>query len=320
MAWSLLIRNGMVIDGTGAPVERADVAVEGERIAAVAPRLLGEARRSIEATGHYVTPGFIDAHSHADLFYLGCPAAESKIRQGCTTEVVGMCSFSPAPVHPARRDTVRAWAGGIGARLQIDWETFAQYLDRLRAARPSINIVHMVGHGALRLAALGPDARAATPDELRVMERLLAEALDAGAFGYSTGLVYPPSVYASTDELIGLTRSMAKRGGLYFSHVRGEAATLEEAIAEAIQIGEVGGAAVQIAHVKAAGPEKWGKLDRVLRLIDTARARGLDVTGDVYPYNAGSTKMDNLLPPWVHDGGVQKLLERLADRPARRKI
>ncbi|PYN10526.1 MAG: hypothetical protein DME06_13895, partial [Candidatus Rokuibacteriota bacterium] len=126
---------------------------------------------------------------HSDLFYLACPAAESKVRQGCTTEVVGMCSFSPAPVHPARKETVRAWAGGIGARLEVEWETFGQYLDVLRAARPSINVVHMVGHGALRLAALGPDDRAVTPDDLRAMERLLAEALDAGAFGYSTGLV-----------------------------------------------------------------------------------------------------------------------------------
>jgi len=320
MAWSLLIRNGLVIDGSGAPAMRADVAVEGGRVAAVGPGLRGEAQRTIDATGHYVTPGFIDIHSHSDLFYLGCPAAESKVRQGCTTEVVGMCSFSPAPVHPARKETVRAWAGGIGARLDVTWETFGQYLDVLRAARPSINIVHMVGHGALRLAAIGPDSRAATPDDLRAMERLLAEAVDAGAFGYSTGLVYPPSVYASTDELIALARSMAKRGGLYFSHVRGEAATLEEAIAEAIQIGEVGGVAVQIAHVKAAGPENWGKMDRVLRMIDTARARGLDVTGDVYPYNAGSTKMDNLLPPWMHDGGVPKLLTRLADRPTRRRV
>ena len=320
MAWSLLIQNGLVIDGSGAPAVRADVAVEGGRVAAVDAGLRGPAERTIDATGHYVTPGFIDIHSHSDLFYLACPAAESKVRQGCTTEVVGMCSFSPAPVHPARKETVRAWAGGIGARLEVEWETFGQYLDVLRAARPSINVVHMVGHGALRLAALGPDDRAVTPDDLRAMQRLLAEALDAGAFGYSTGLVYPPSVYASTDELIGLTRSMATRGGLYFSHVRGEAATLEEAIAEAIQIGEVGGVAVQIAHVKAAGPENWGKLDRVLRLIDTARARGLDVTGDVYPYNAGSTKMDNLLPPWMHDGGVSKLLARLADRPTRRRV
>ena len=263
MAWSLLIQNGLVIDGSGAPAVRADVAVEGGRVAAVDAGLRGPAERTIDATGHYVTPGFIDIHSHSDLFYLACPAAESKVRQGCTTEVVGMCSFSPAPVHPARKETVRAWAGGIGARLEVEWETFGQYLDVLRAARPSINIVHMVGHGALRLAALGPDNRAATPDDLRAMERLLAEA---------------------------------------------------------IQIGEVGGVAVQIAHVKAAGPENWGKLDRVLRLIDTARARGLDVTGDVYPYNAGSTKMDNLLPPWMHDGGVSKLLARLADRPTRRRV
>src|SRR5437870_11606730 len=134
MAWSLLIRNGMVIDGTGAPVERADVAVEGERIAAVAPRLLGEAGRSIDATGHYVTPGFIDIHSHSDLFYLACPAAESKVRQGCTTEVVGMCSFSPAPVHPARKETVRAWAGGIGARLEVEWAPFGPDLVVLPAA------------------------------------------------------------------------------------------------------------------------------------------------------------------------------------------
>jgi N-acyl-D-aspartate/D-glutamate deacylase len=320
MAWSVLIRHGLVIDGSGAPGVSADVAVEGGRVAAVAPFLRGEAERTIDAAGHYVAPGFIDAHSHSDLFYLGCPAAESKLRQGCTTEVVGMCSFSPAPVHPARRPAVRAWAGGLGARLDPAWETFGQYLDVLRAARPSINIAHLVGHGALRLAAIGADGRPATAEEVRAMEGLLADALEAGAFGYSTGLVYPPSAYASTEELIALARSMARRGGLYFSHVRGEAATLEEAIAEAIQIGELGGVGVQIAHVKAAGPENWGKMDRVLRMIDAARARGLDVTGDVYPYTAGSTKMDNLLPPWMHDGGVPKLLARLADRPTRRRV
>jgi N-acyl-D-amino-acid deacylase len=320
MAWSVLIRNGRVVDGSGAPAERADVALAGDRIAAVGPSLGGEADRVIDAAGHLVTPGFIDMHSHSDLFYLDCPSAESKVRQGCTTEVVGMCSFSPAPVDPARREAVRAWAGGIGARLAVEWQSFGEYLDRLRAARPSVNVVHLVGHGALRLAAIGPDNRPATPDDLRAMERLIAEALEAGAFGFSTGLVYPPSVYASTEELIALARSMAGRGGLYFSHVRGEAASLEPAIAEAIQIGEAGGVAVQIAHVKAAGPENWPKMDRVLRLIDEARARGLDVTGDAYPYHAGSTKMDNLLPPWMHDGGVTRLLERLVDRSTRHRV
>jgi N-acyl-D-amino-acid deacylase len=320
LAWSLLIRGGDVIDGTGAPRRRADVAVEGDRIAALGPDLTGDARRTIEAQGHVVTPGFIDIHSHSDLFYLETPAAESKLRQGCTTEVVGMCSFSPAPVPRGRPDLLRSWAGGIGARLNLQWETFSQYLDALRAARPSINVVHFVGHGALRLAAVGAENRAPGPDDTRAMERLLHEALDAGAFGFSTGLVYPPSAYAATEELIGLARSMARRRGLYFSHVRGESATVEDAIAEAIRIGEDGGVGVQIAHVKVGGRENWPKMGAVLKLIDDARARGVDVSGDVYPYHAGSTKMDNLLPAWVHDGGTARLLERIADRATRRRI
>jgi N-acyl-D-aspartate/D-glutamate deacylase len=152
------------------------------------------------------------------------------------------------------------------------------------------------------------------------MERLLAEALEAGAFGFSTGLVYPPSLYASTEELVALARSMVRRGGLYFSHIRGEAATLEEAIREAILIGEDAGVPVQIAHIKAAGRENWGKMPRALRLVDEARARGVEVTADVYPYPAASTKMDNLLPGWAHDGGIARLLDRLADRAVRRRL
>src|SRR5216117_4022428 len=177
MTWSLLIRNGSLIDGTGAPARRADVAVEGDRVVAVGSGLQGEARRVIDAGGHVVAPGFIDAHAHSDLFYFDCPAAESKIRQGCTTEVVGMCSFSPAPVNPERRDVVRAWIGGIGSVMALDWETFGQYLDRLRAAKPSINIAHFVGHGGLRLASVGPDNRPARTAEIREMQRLLAEAM-----------------------------------------------------------------------------------------------------------------------------------------------
>jgi N-acyl-D-amino-acid deacylase len=320
MAWTLLIRNGAVVDGGGAPAERADVAVEGDRIVAIGRGLDGEAERTIDASGLLVVPGFIDIHSHSDLFYLGCPAAESKIRQGVTTEVVGMCSFSPAPVHPGRRAAVEAWIGEIGTRVAVEWQTFGEYLDRLRRARPSINIAHCVGHGALRLAAVGPEDRPASPDEQRQMERLLAEALDAGAFGYSTGLVYPPSAYAATAELVALAKSMAPRGGLYFSHIRGEAATLQAAIDEAIGIGEDAGVSVQIAHIKASGREHWGKMDRALQKLNDARARGVDVHADVYPYTAGSTKMANLLPPWVHDGGLERCIERLADPATRGRI
>jgi N-acyl-D-amino-acid deacylase len=320
VAWSLLLRGGTVVDGSGAPARVADVAIEGDRIVEIAPNLFGQAARVIDATGHVVAPGFIDAHSHSDLFYFACPSAESKVRQGVTTEVVGMCSFSQAPLGPGQEDIVRGWAGGIGASLDLRWQSFAQYLDALRSIRPAVNVAHFVGHGALRIAAMGFENRPAASDDLTAMARLLGEALDAGAFGFSTGLVYPPSSYSDTDELIALARTMRARGGLYFSHVRGESSMVLDSIAEAIRIGEEGGVGVQVSHVKASGKENWPKIDAVLRLLDAARARGVDVAGDVYPYNAGSTKLDNLMPGWSHDGGVIKLLERLSDRATRRKI
>jgi N-acyl-D-amino-acid deacylase len=323
MAWSLLVRNGSLIDGSGAPARAADVAVEGERIVAIAPRLSGEASRVIDAAGHVVAPGFIDMHSHSDLFYFTCPSAESKVRQGVTTEVVGMCSFSQAPLRPGFEDTVRGWAGGLVGSdtfLDVRWTTFAQYLDALRAIRPSVNVAHLVGHGALRIAAMAGAAKPAGPDDLRDMERLLGEAMDAGAFGFSTGLVYAPSAYSDTAELIALARSMSRRGGYYFSHIRGESSMLLDSINEAIRIGDEGGVGVQVSHVKASGRENWPKIDAALRLFEDARARGVDVAGDVYPYNAGSTKLDNMMPAWAHDGGTAKLLERLADRATRRRI
>lgn len=320
MPWSLLIRGGSVIDGSGAPARRADVAVEGDRIAAVAPSLAGDATRVVDATGTVVAPGFIDMHSHSDLFYFACPSAESKIRQGVTTEVVGMCSFSQAPLRPEQQALVEGWVGGIGLTPELKWETFGQYLDALRSVRPAVNVVHFVGHGALRIAAMGFEARPAEAGEIKTMERHLGEALDAGAWGFSTGLVYPPSSYADTREIVALARAMAPRGGQYSSHIRGESAMLLDSIAEAIGIGEQAGVRVEISHVKASGRENWPKLDAALRMLDDARARGIDVAGDVYPYNAGSTKMDNLMPAWSHEGGIAKLLERLADPKVRRRI
>jgi N-acyl-D-amino-acid deacylase len=320
MAWSLLIKHGSVIDGTGAAARPADVALEGDRIAAIGPNLRGEAARTIDATGHAVAPGFIDAHSHSDLFYFACPSAESKVRQGVTTEVVGMCSFSQAPLRPGQEDIIQGWAGGIGASLDLRWETFGQYLDALAAIRPAVNVAHLVGHGALRIAAMGFENRPALADDLKAMERLLGEAMDAGAFGFSTGLVYAPSAYSDTTELIALARAMRRSDGLYFSHIRGESSMLLDSIAEAIRIGEEGGVGVQVSHVKASGKENWPKIDAALRMIEDGKTRGVDVLGDVYPYNAGSTKLDNLMPAWAHDGGIGKLLERLADRGMRRKI
>src|SRR5215467_2046588 len=284
MAWSLLVKNGSVIDGSGAPARAADVAVEGDRIVAVGSGLSGEAARVIDAAGHAVAPGFIDMHSHSDLFYFACPSAESKVRQGVTTEVVGMCSFSQAPLQPGHEEIVRGWAGGIvGSDIFLDlrWATFAEYLDALRAIRPSVNVAHFVGHGALRIAAMASEARPADQDD---------------------------------------AKAMAPRGGYYFSHIRGESSMLLDSINEAIRIGEEAGVGVQVSHVKASGRENWPKIDAALSLFESARARGVDVFGDVYPYNAGSTKLDNMMPAWAHAGGLSKLLERLSDRATRRRI
>ena len=320
MACSLLIKNGTVMDGSGAAPFKADVAVAGDRIVAVAPELPDNAERIIDATNLVVAPGFIDIHSHSDFFYEQCPSAESKIRQGVTTEVVGMCSFSPAPVTADSRHQVETSANALGATLKVRWRTFDQYLDALEQAHPSINIVHFVGHGPIRYAAMGGEKRAPSPAELDTMKSLLAEAMGAGAFGLSSGLVYAPSAFAKTDELIALCQSMAARGGQYFTHMRGEGPTLLESVAEAVRICEEGDVPLQIAHLKSSGRANWPLFDRALALIDAARGRRLDVTADVYPYAASSTFLSALLPDWVHDGGIARAIERIRDPATRRRL
>jgi len=321
VAWSLLIRNGTVFDGSGGPGRAADVAIEGDRVVAVGPGLAGDgAARSIDARGLIVAPGFIDIHAHSDFFYETCPSAESKIRQGVTTEVVGMCSFSPAPVIPASKAQVENSASALGAELEVRWSSFGEYLQLLDSRGLSINVVHFVGHGPLRFAAMGAEDRPATAAELDRMKGFLSEAMDAGAFGFSSGLVYPPSAYGDTEELVALSRSMAARGGQYFTHMRGEAGQLLTSIAEAVRICEEAGVPLQIAHLKSFGRENWPLFDRALEAIDAARRRGLPVTADVYPYAASSTFMTALLPGWVHDGGTARLLERLADDAMRERL
>ena len=183
-----------------------------------------------------------------------------------------------------------------------------------------MNVAHLAGHGALRIAAMGFENRPAAADDLKAMGRLLGEAMDAGAFGFSTGLVYAPSAYSDTSELVELAKTMRARGGLYFSHIRGESSMLLDSITEALRIGDEGGVGVQVSHVKASGKENWPLIDAALRMLEAGKARGIDVLGDVYPYNAGSTKLDNLMPAWAQAGGIDKLIERLSERASRRKI
>ena len=313
----LVIRSADLLDGSGAPAFRADIGIDGDTIVAIGDLSMAVAGKTIDGTGCVVTPGFIDIHSHSDYTLPINPQAESKIRQGVTTEVVGMCGGSAAPLDEASR------ARAVASNPDLPWEewtTFGEFLAFLQQQGTSVNVVPFVGHGTVRGLAMGLGERAPTEDELSEMKRLVAQAMDEGAWGMSTGLIYPPSVYGETEELVELSRVPARRGGFYFSHIRGEGATLLDAVAEAIEIGERAGLPVQIAHFKASGIDNWDLLPQALSLLDAALERGVDVMADRYPYIASSTGLGASLPHWAHDGGRDALLDRLRDTTARKQI
>src|SRR5919108_355345 len=317
--WDVLIQQARVVDGSGAPAFVADVAVRGDTIARVGTVTSSQARVVIDGTGLTLGPGFIDLHTHSDYTLLVNPLAESKVHQGVTTEVIGNCGTSPAPLGDEAYPIVRARMQQQ-YQLDVSWRTLAGYLERLAEAGIAVNVVPIVGHGAIRSAVMGYAQRLPTASELTHMQTLLAQAMADGAFGLSTGLVYAPGCYADTDELVELAKVVRQAGGMYFSHIRGESDTVLEAAHEAITVGERAGVAVQISHLKTAGRENWEKTPALLDLLDQANANGLDVTGDVYPYTAGATSLGALLPPWVHEGGLAKLLPRLRDEQVRARI
>jgi N-acyl-D-amino-acid deacylase len=317
--WDLLVQQAQVIDGSGAPAFAADVAVRGDVIVQVGQVGGPQARTIIDGTGLVVAPGLIDLHTHSDYTLLVNPLAESKVHQGVTTEVIGNCGTSPAPLGDEAYPIVR---GRMAQQYQLDvtWRTLGGYLERLAESGIAVNVVPIVGHGTVRSAVMGYAQRRPTANELARMKALIADAMAEGAFGLSTGLVYAPGCYAETDELIELALVVKRAGGMYFSHIRGESDSVLEAAQEAITIGERAGVAVQISHLKTAGYANWEKTPHLLDLLDQAIKRGLDVTGDMYPYTAGATSLGALLPPWVHAGGLAKLLPRLRDRAVRARI
>ena len=328
----VLIRGGKVIDGTGAPWFRADVAVQDGKIAAVERRPLTDqvdgqpegaaAATVLDATGCFVTPGFVDPHTHSDLPLLVNPPAESQVRQGVTTVVIGNCGSAPAPIGPLNGAFLNRRIGerAAGQGLRRDWGTFGEYFDRLRRQGVAVNVAPLAGHATLRGEVMGMEHRPPTADELAAMCRLLDEALDDGVFGVSTGLIYPPSSYADTDEIVALAEVAARRGGLYFSHIRGEGDTLLAAVDEAIEIGRRAELPVQIAHHKAARPPNWGKTVQTLEMMQAARADGVDVAYDAYPYIASSSGLGSLLPDWAHEGGAPALLARLRSPVERERV
>jgi len=316
--YDIVIKNGLIIDGSGKPGFKADLAVKGGRITKIGKSIDREANRIISAEGLAVCPGFIDIHTHSDFVLLVNPKAESKVRQGVTTEVIGNCGVSAAPAKGAALESAKRIMSGYGID-KVEWTSFSDYLNLLERKSIAINVVALVGHGTVRQCVLGMEDRPPTEGELQEMKSLIAEAMEAGAFGMSSGLVYPPGRYASTNELIELCKVVSSYGGIYASHIRGERETIVEAVKEAIEIGRRSGVSVQISHhpAKIGG---WGKSKETLRLIDEARKEGIDVNCDLHPYIAGSTGLSALLPPWVQEGGPERIVQRLGDEKLRKKI
>ncbi len=314
----ILIRNGTIIDGTGSPGVKMDLVIDGFRIGRLYKPGDGKASMNIDAEGLVVCPGFIDIHTHSDINLLGCPLAESKIRQGVTTELMGNCGGSAAPLIGAAKKQAVEEAKKLW--VDITWSTFDEYLLHLSDVRTSVNVASLVGAETLRLGVIGADDIKATESQLRQMNELLAQAMIEGAYGISSGLIYAPGCFASTDELIALASTSASLGGLYASHIRGEGRTVVRAVAEAIQIGREAASRVQISHHKAIGIDNWGLVEKTIAMIEAARSEGVDVAFDVYPYTASSTWLDSILPPAIRDGGKDSILKRLRDDETRDEI
>jgi N-acyl-D-amino-acid deacylase len=314
----LLIRGGHVVDGSGAAGREADVAVLDGRVVAVEPRSTRPARRVIDARGQVVAPGLIDIHTHSDFTLPLNPRAESKIRQGVTLEVVGNCGFSVAPVLAGRAAMQREYLASSAPWLEFRESTFADYVASFPPT--SVNVVLQVGHNTLRLMTAGLENRSLTVGELAMMERLLEEALAAGAWGLSSGLFTAPGNFADAAEIHALARVLRRHGAAYSTHMRDESDQVFEAVREAIAVAEATGVHVQIAHLKLSGVNNWGGAGRLLAEIEAARRRGVPVDCDAYPYDTATNPLRNLLPRWVMEGGIPAMLARLRVRDVRTRI
>lgn len=311
----ILFQGGLLVDGTGGAPSRGDLWVEGSRIAAGAP---AAECKVIDCTGLAVAPGFIDLHSHSDLQVLeGRP---EKVKQGVTTEVVGNCGFSPFPFEGDPAPLVEFGAGILGRPGGWGWRRAAGYLQAVKSAPLSVGVQSLIGHGSLRIAAMGPRQGAPTAAELDLMESLLEDALDAGCAGFSTGLMYAPGSSAGSDELVRLCRVVARKGKLYATHMRSYSAGLVDAVAEQVDLARAAGCRLQISHLQAAGRDNWGLQQRALERIEAARDTGIDVEFDIYPYQCGSTVLTQWLPQAALDGGTAALMARLSDRASRTAI
>jgi N-acyl-D-aspartate/D-glutamate deacylase len=312
--YDLLIRNGKIVDGTGNPWYVGDVAVRGDRIVAVGRRLPGEAKLKIDASGLVVAPGFIDMHSHSDYVLLEDGLAQSKIRQGVTTEVLG--EGTSAGPNQGKRPVLKTGPADDLRR----WATLGGYFGRLKRKPVSVNVASYVGLDNVWQSVMGNSFDRPTAAQRKEMKKLVDEAMKDGAFGLSTMLAMPPGSLATTDDIVELCKVVARHGGIYSSHIRNEGTGVLEAVKEAIAIGERANIPVDIIHLKIADKKLWGRMKEVVALIDDARKRDVNVQANVYPYTRGNNDLASIVPPWAHEGGTGEMLKRLKDDKLRPRL
>ncbi len=318
-SFDLIIKDGIILDGTGGPAWKADLGIRGNTIAAIGEIDHDQGKRLIQASGLHVCPGFIDIHTHSDGMILVYPTAESRALQGVTTELTGNCGGSAAPLVGIDADKRRQEMLEEDD-IPADWTDVASYFAKVEQTGISINHVLLLGQGTLRQNAVGLVNRPLTEDELKVVIRAVQEGMDQGAMGISTGLEYVPGSYTRTEEIVALSRIVARRGGLYATHIRDEGAMLLEAINESVEIGRQAGVRVEISHLKAAGRPNWNKQAAALQMIESARGEGVEIMADAYPYAVYSTGLTIYLPPWSREGGAEAMIKRISDPDQRLRI
>lgn len=314
----LLIKNARVIDGTGSPWFRADVGVKDGKICLVGQAGGIEAAETVDANDTYLAPGFVDIHSHTDQNVLGRNRAEGKILQGVTTELVGNCGISMAPAREEYLDLLKGYTDGDG---DYSWRSLADFMSTVETAGHSTNLAFMLGHGTVRLAVMGYSAEKATKKQLDEMRALVKEGMQDGAFGITSGLIYPPGSYADNEELVSVISACAPYGGFYATHMRDEDALIAESVAESIETARLAGVPLEISHHKTCyKPDHRVTPHLTIAMMERARRQGLDVAADQYPYTATSTTLSANIPAWAFEGGFEAVKSRLADKETRKRI
>ena len=314
--YDTIIRQGLIYDGSGKPPHIGDIAIEGDKIAYVGPHAPVKGRVEVNAHGKAVAPGFVNMLAHPEESLLVDGRALSDLRQGVTLEVMGEVSMGP--LSPAMKAEMVREQGDI--HFDVDWTTLGEYLEKLQHKGIAPNVASFVSAGTVRTYVLGQDDVQPSPPQLLQMRGLIRHAMEEGALGVTTALIYNPFTYAKTPELIALAEESARCGGMYIAHMRSEGDRLVEAVQETIDIAKASGAPAEIYHLKVAGRVNWSKLDTVVAQVQAARAAGIRITADMYPYTAGATGLDVSMPPWVQEGGLEKWIERLKDPALRARI